>query len=305
MADADADTPTPHAAAAALAELTRRREQVVAEHAAGPPAWELPLTMALTFAEWATRDLEGTRHHRSARTAVHAAAAAAALVRRGDGSARVPVDPAWLTHALAPREEPSVDAADDDDLDDASGDDAAADVWSAQQQRGCGATVLLLTIAALVPGRLAARLRQRGVRHPNTITAAVAALTLPPVMRLAQRGLVSAADRARLLPDVAAVESFPPELAPAPVFEPRYGDPALLPLLGLLAPAGSVRDSFLREAIGVDDARLEQQLAPLVAAGFVERRRAGWMRPGRTSQLTPRGRAAIAAHAAALRAIAA
>jgi hypothetical protein len=300
MTNANAEMPSPAAAAAALAELRARREQVLRAHAAPTPAWELPLTMALTFAEWATRDLKGTDRHRPARTAVRAAEAAATLVRPGQGSLRVPPDPAWLAHALPPRDAP----VEDDDDDDRHAPVEQDDAWAlgAASGSGCGRAVLLMAVAATVPQLLARRLAHHDVRWPNTITGAVTALAIPPAARLAQALVSDAIDRERFFPDIAARGSFPPEWAPEPAFEPRFGDPDLLPLLGLLAPAGDVSDGFLRQAAGLDRAELEQRSAPLVAAGLVARRRSGWLRPERTTGLTPQGRAALAAHAAALRA---
>lgn len=295
-----ADAPTPEAAAAALAELTRRREQVLAAHGNGPPTWELPLTMALTFAEWATRDLAGTPRHRSARTALRAANAAVALVRPGEGSTRVPADFLWLSHALPPVDPPP---ADDDGVDGTDGD---ARDWSSVGQAGCSGMLVLMVVAATVPSQLAKRLRRKGVRHPNTITGVVAALTIPPAARLLQRRIDAGVVRDRLLPDIASADSFPPDSRqPEPAFEPRFDDPALLSLLALLAPAGDVSDSFLRATAGLDDATLARLLSPLATAGFVERCSPRWTRRERTTGLTPRGRAAVAAHAAALRAAAA
>jgi DNA-binding MarR family transcriptional regulator len=80
--------------------------------------------------------------------------------------------------------------------------------------------------------------------------------------------------------------------------------PARLTLLTTLNAVSRAEFATLREALGVSDSMLSKHLTALEAAGYVtrrkgvhERRRTTWI------ALTPRGRAALTAHVAALRAL--
>ncbi|MEU8663357.1 transcriptional regulator [Actinoplanes philippinensis] len=76
--------------------------------------------------------------------------------------------------------------------------------------------------------------------------------------------------------------------------------PVRLTLVSLLAPAAHADFSYLREATGLSDSALSKQLTTLQDAGYVEVRRTGRRA---TARLTDAGRAALQAHAHALRAL--
>ncbi|WP_345443047.1 transcriptional regulator [Actinoallomurus vinaceus] len=77
--------------------------------------------------------------------------------------------------------------------------------------------------------------------------------------------------------------------------------PARLSIVALLAPAEWVEFRFLRETIGTSDSALSKQITALENAGYVTVRKE---RSGTTRRtlvrLSDHGRAAFAAHAAAL-----
>ncbi|BCY09626.1 transcriptional regulator [Actinoplanes sp. L3-i22] len=76
--------------------------------------------------------------------------------------------------------------------------------------------------------------------------------------------------------------------------------PVRLSIVSLLAPAVHVEFGFLREATGMTDSALSKQIGALQDAGYVELKRTGRRA---TVRLTEPGRAALAAHARALRAM--
>ncbi|MEV4620626.1 transcriptional regulator [Asanoa sp. NPDC049573] len=82
--------------------------------------------------------------------------------------------------------------------------------------------------------------------------------------------------------------------------------PARLTVVALLAPASWSEFGFIRDAVGTSDSALSKQLSALAAEGYVEiRKRPGGGARRTLARLTPRGRTAFAAHAAALERIAA
>ena len=80
--------------------------------------------------------------------------------------------------------------------------------------------------------------------------------------------------------------------------------PARLKLLTALTGVSEAEFSTMRDALEVSDSVLSKHLAALEAVGYVKRRK-GVHRGRRTTwiALTPRGRAALNAHVAALRAL--
>ena len=82
--------------------------------------------------------------------------------------------------------------------------------------------------------------------------------------------------------------------------------PARLTIVALLAPASWTEFAFLRDAIGTSDSALSKQLSALAAENYVEVRKQPDTSGRRTlARLTPHGRRAFTAHAAALERIAA
>ncbi|MDG4826914.1 transcriptional regulator [Asanoa sp. WMMD1127] len=82
--------------------------------------------------------------------------------------------------------------------------------------------------------------------------------------------------------------------------------PARLTVVALLAPASWTEFGFIRDTVGTSDSALSKQLSALADQGYVEVRKLAAAGGRRTLvRLTPHGRAAFTAHAAALERIAA
>ena len=82
--------------------------------------------------------------------------------------------------------------------------------------------------------------------------------------------------------------------------------PARLTIVALLAPASWTEFGFIRDAVATSDSALSKQLSALSAGGYVEVRKQPGAGGRRTLvRLTPYGRKAFQAHAAALERIAA
>lgn len=85
-----------------------------------------------------------------------------------------------------------------------------------------------------------------------------------------------------------------------PVIHPAHR----LRICAALDEPGQVEFSALRDIVGVSDSVLSKQIAALVGAGYLQRRKA--VRAGRSRvwlSLTPSGRHAFASHVRALRVI--
>ncbi|MDO8187466.1 hypothetical protein Q5424_12335 [Conexibacter sp. JD483] len=280
-------------AADALAELRLRREQIAAEHARPRPRWRLPLSMALAFGGHAVRELEGRPVQRPLSLALTVVNVAEMLPAPGER--RVAPTVLWLqqtqplgaTDASAPEPPP------------AGGDDRLLPPAGADPRGAGTALVALLLASSVLPRWLVPRLERRGVRHPQLVTGTVAALVVVPLAEIVKRRVQRGVDPASALPDVSAAASFPAGFEPRPAQAPLLFDPALLSLTGLLAPAGGVSRSLLRELLALDAETLAGQLRALDTAGWVEPSGRGWRDP--QVGLTPAGRAAVAGHAAWLR----
>lgn len=92
--------------------------------------------------------------------------------------------------------------------------------------------------------------------------------------------------------------------------DPREGFDALihaptrLAIVSLLAPLEWAEFKFVRDEVGLSDSALSKQITTLEEAGYVAVRKEFVGKKPRTSvQLTAEGRAALAGHVAALRAI--
>jgi DNA-binding MarR family transcriptional regulator len=86
-----------------------------------------------------------------------------------------------------------------------------------------------------------------------------------------------------------------------PGFDEFIHVPARLSILALLAPSEWVEFRVIRDGVGTSDSALSKQISALEGAGYVHVSKDRG--PGRRStqvRLTPRGRVAFAAHAAAL-----
>jgi len=90
----------------------------------------------------------------------------------------------------------------------------------------------------------------------------------------------------------------------APAFDETIHNPVRLRACAMLAGLDHAAFPVLRDELGVSDSVLSKHLATLEAAGYVSLAKATSDRRLRTSvSLTPTGRAAYAAHVAALRLI--
>ena len=87
-----------------------------------------------------------------------------------------------------------------------------------------------------------------------------------------------------------------------PDLNPAFVAPARLKVMTMLTAVSEAEFATVRDALEVSDSVLSKHLAALEGAGYV-RRRKGVHRGRRTTwiALTPRGRAALGAHVAALR----
>ncbi|GAB3343996.1 transcriptional regulator [Modestobacter lapidis] len=88
----------------------------------------------------------------------------------------------------------------------------------------------------------------------------------------------------------------------APVFDEVIHAPQRLRICAMLSAAEKVEFGLLQEHLGLSKSALSKQLAALVAAGYVEQRRA--VRDARSRlwlALTPEGARAYAAHVRVLR----
>lgn len=86
--------------------------------------------------------------------------------------------------------------------------------------------------------------------------------------------------------------------------DPAIHAPARLQLVTMLTGVSDAEFATLRDAIGVSDSVLSKHISGLVEAGYLTSRKG--VHGGRRTTwvgLTPRGRKAVAAHVAALRAI--
>ena len=88
--------------------------------------------------------------------------------------------------------------------------------------------------------------------------------------------------------------------------ESRCKSPVRFSIVVTLSAADQAEFSFLRDTVEVSDSVLSKQISALEAAGYVHVKK-GYVgkRPRTWLSLTPRGRAAVAAHLAALEQIAA
>jgi DNA-binding MarR family transcriptional regulator len=89
-----------------------------------------------------------------------------------------------------------------------------------------------------------------------------------------------------------------------PDLDPHAVAPARLKLLTMLSAVSEAEFATVRDTLDVADSVLSKHLSALEDAGYV-RRRKGVHRGRRTTwiALTPRGRKALSAHVAALRAL--
>lgn len=89
-----------------------------------------------------------------------------------------------------------------------------------------------------------------------------------------------------------------------PDLDPHVVAPARLKLLTMLSAVSEAEFATARDSLDVADSVLSKHLSALEDAGYV-RRRKGVHRGRRTTwiALTPRGRKALSAHVAALRAL--
>src|SRR5258708_39575078 len=86
--------------------------------------------------------------------------------------------------------------------------------------------------------------------------------------------------------------------------DPLIHAPARLSMMGLLAAGEEAEFAYVRDSIGVSDSVLSKHASALEAAGYLKIRK-GYVgkRPRTWFKRTPRGRAAFAAHVAALQRI--
>ena len=86
--------------------------------------------------------------------------------------------------------------------------------------------------------------------------------------------------------------------------DPHIVAPARLKLMTALTAVSEAEFSTMRDSLEVSDSVLSKHLAALESAGYVKRRK-GKHRGRRTTwiALSPRGRRALSAHVAALRAL--
>ena len=86
--------------------------------------------------------------------------------------------------------------------------------------------------------------------------------------------------------------------------DPHIVAPARLKLMTALTAVSEAEFSTMRDSLEVSDSVLSKHLAALESAGYVKRRK-GMHRGRRTTwiALSPRGRRALSAHVAALRAL--
>ncbi|MEN3616156.1 transcriptional regulator [Plantactinospora sp. ZYX-F-223] len=90
-----------------------------------------------------------------------------------------------------------------------------------------------------------------------------------------------------------------------PDFDEFLHVPARLTIVALLAPASWTEFGFIRDSVGTSDSALSKQLSALAAEGYLEVRKQPGAGARRTlARLTPHGRKAFLAHAAALERIA-
>ena len=90
--------------------------------------------------------------------------------------------------------------------------------------------------------------------------------------------------------------------------EPRFDElihaPTRLSIVALLAAADWADFTFVRDSLSLSDSALSKQISILEQAGYVTVRKTGAGRSRRTHlRLSPSGRRAFSAHAAALRRI--
>jgi DNA-binding MarR family transcriptional regulator len=90
----------------------------------------------------------------------------------------------------------------------------------------------------------------------------------------------------------------------APEFDELIHAPTRLSIVALLAAAEWADFTFVRDSLDLSDSALSKQVATLEQAGYVTVRKTGAGRSRRTHlRLSPRGRQAFRAHAAALQQI--
>jgi DNA-binding MarR family transcriptional regulator len=90
----------------------------------------------------------------------------------------------------------------------------------------------------------------------------------------------------------------------APEFDELIHAPTRLSIVALLAAAEWADFTFVRDSLDLSDSALSKQVATLEQAGYVTVRKTGTGRSRRTHlRLSPRGRQAFRAHAAALQQI--
>jgi DNA-binding MarR family transcriptional regulator len=93
-------------------------------------------------------------------------------------------------------------------------------------------------------------------------------------------------------------------MGPAPEFDELIHAPTRLSIVALLAAAEWADFTFVRDSLAMSDSALSKQIATLEQAGYVTVRKTGAGRSRRTHlRLSPRGRQAFRAHAAALQQI--
>jgi DNA-binding MarR family transcriptional regulator len=93
-------------------------------------------------------------------------------------------------------------------------------------------------------------------------------------------------------------------MGPAPEFDELIHAPTRLSIVALLAAAEWADFTFVRDSLAMSDSALSKQIATLEQAGYVTVRKTGAGRSRRTHlRLSPRGRQAFHAHAAALQQI--
>lgn len=89
-----------------------------------------------------------------------------------------------------------------------------------------------------------------------------------------------------------------------PDLDPVIHAPKRLGAMAMLAAATWVEFSFLRDQLDMSYSDLSKQMASLCDAGYAKIKKSGHGRSGKTwYAATPRGRAALEAHVAALRAL--
>ena len=89
-----------------------------------------------------------------------------------------------------------------------------------------------------------------------------------------------------------------------PDFDELIPAPTRLSIVALLTAAEWADFTFVRDSLGMSDSALSKQIATLEQAGYVTVRKTGAGRSRRTHlRLSPRGRKAFRAHAAALQQI--